>query len=265
MVKNITKAIFVALGLSTAVKAQEPSQFNLESTLDHYKENHAEVFSPNDNIIPNNTISLETYLDEIFPLNNNSFSLDFPVDEGKITSLYGRRRINGRSFHYGIDIAINYKSKVYSMESGKIVNVVKTSNKVGYGNFIDIEHENGLVTRYAHLDKINVKKGDEIKKGHEIALSGYSISKGKRSYHIHIEVLKNGKAINPKDYMDLKLYSFYQRRGNLESIPQLPSIMVSKINHNGHFNHYIEPRSQNSNVNNNYFLNKKPIKNRRFR
>ncbi|MBR5303244.1 MAG: M23 family metallopeptidase [Candidatus Gastranaerophilales bacterium] len=110
-----------------------------------------------------------------------------------------------KKHHNGIDIAIPQGSSVKSQANG----VVEYADEKGaYGNLIIINH--GTVsgkevkTRYAHLSKINVKKGDKIKAGTEIAKSG-----GKKGTpgagtstgaHLHLEVLENGKFANPENY-----------------------------------------------------------------
>ena len=65
----------------------------------------------------------------------------------------------------------------------------------GYGNFIELEHKNGLVTRFGHLNKIKVEKGQTIAKNEVIGLMG---STGRStSTHLHYEVLLDGKHVNP--------------------------------------------------------------------
>jgi len=66
---------------------------------------------------------------------------------------------------------------------------------VCWGNFIELEHKNGLVTRFGHLNKIKVKKGQLITKHDVIGLMG---STGRSTgTHLHYEVLLNGKQVNP--------------------------------------------------------------------
>ena len=65
----------------------------------------------------------------------------------------------------------------------------------GYGNMVEIDHGHGLTTRYAHLSKILVKKGERVVAGATIAKSGNS---GRSTGpHLHYEIRRNGKAINP--------------------------------------------------------------------
>jgi Membrane proteins related to metalloendopeptidases len=94
--------------------------------------------------------------------------------------------------HTGIDISVPESTFIFSTAKG----VVKT---VGYdqnlGIFVRISHEQGYETVYGHLSKVLVKEGDTLKTGQVIGLSGRS---GKTTGpHIHYEVLKDGKHIDP--------------------------------------------------------------------
>ena len=95
--------------------------------------------------------------------------------------------------HHGMDFTAPAKTEVYATGDGK-VELVKFSTG-GYGNQIIINHGYGYKTRYAHLSKFNVKKGAKVKRGEVI---GYVGNTGKSvGPHLHYEVIKNGKAINP--------------------------------------------------------------------
>jgi murein DD-endopeptidase MepM/ murein hydrolase activator NlpD len=72
-------------------------------------------------------------------------------------------------------------------------------DKVGYGLMVEITHESGLITRYAHTQAIAVKVGDKVTKGQTIAQVG---SSGRSTGpHVHFEVVKNGGAVNPGKYL----------------------------------------------------------------
>lgn len=69
----------------------------------------------------------------------------------------------------------------------------------GYGNLIEIDHGNGLKTRYGHLSKIEIQEGDTIQRGQEIGLIGTT---GRSTGpHLHFEVRVNDKAINPRRFL----------------------------------------------------------------
>ena len=81
------------------------------------------------------------------------------------------------------------------MLGGEVKNISNDPN--GYGNYIDILSNDGLLQRYAHANNFNVKKGDLIKEGQQIGKVG---STGRSTGpHIHFEILKNGENINPME------------------------------------------------------------------
>jgi murein DD-endopeptidase MepM/ murein hydrolase activator NlpD len=118
-----------------------------------------------------------------------------PAEEYYVSSRYGLRKdpITGqRAFHKGVDLAGWHKTKIFAPADGT---VVRAGRNGGYGNFIEIEHANGVKTRFGHLHTINVKKGQQVQKQDVIALMG---STGRStSTHLHYEVLHNDKHINP--------------------------------------------------------------------
>lgn len=116
---------------------------------------------------------------------------------GKINNEFGFRRnpFGGRSyeFHAGMDIDGERGDSVMAPANGTIV---KAGWQGGYGNMIEIEHGNGLTTRYGHLSKIEVQIGDSVTRGQLIALVG---STGRSTGpHLHYELRLNDKSINPR-------------------------------------------------------------------
>jgi len=121
-----------------------------------------------------------------------------PVANAKVTSPYGYRTLGGREFHPGIDLAAPYGTSIYATGTGV---VVYAGWKNGYGNFVEIDHGNGYVTRYGHSSRILVSVGDHVKKDQEIARVGCS---GRcTGPHLHYEVLYNGVRQNPATYLAL--------------------------------------------------------------
>ncbi len=116
-----------------------------------------------------------------------------PLKSGTITSGYGERDYNGETqFHKGADIAAEKGSKIFAVFDGK----VKTAeNDPSYGNYIVLEHNDGLCTLYAHCDKLLVEKGGSVKAGDSIAEVGETGDAD--GSHLHFEVLKNGENIDP--------------------------------------------------------------------
>jgi murein DD-endopeptidase MepM/ murein hydrolase activator NlpD len=112
---------------------------------------------------------------------------------GYVSSPYGNR---SRDFHKGIDIAGRSGTPFVAAASGT---VVEAGWSGGYGNMILIDHGNGIKTRYGHASKILVSTGQHVTKGQAIALLG---STGNSTGpHLHFEVIVNGNAINPKNYL----------------------------------------------------------------
>lgn len=119
---------------------------------------------------------------------------------GKINNEYGFRRnpFGGRSyeFHGGLDIDGERGDIVVAPANGV---VTKSGWQGGYGNLIEVDHGNGLVTRYGHLSKIDVQNGDTVQRGQLIGLVG---STGRSTGpHLHFEVRINDKPINPRRFL----------------------------------------------------------------
>ena len=121
-----------------------------------------------------------------------------PVANARVSSPYGYRTLGGREFHPGVDLAVPYGSPIYATGTGV---VVYSGWKSGYGNFIEIDHGNGYVTRYGHSSRLLVSVGQQVKKNQEIALVGCT---GRcTGPHVHYEVLLNGQRENPATYLAL--------------------------------------------------------------
>jgi len=130
-----------------------------------------------------------------------------PMADGSytLTSKYGYRThpIEGtRKMHKGIDMAAPTGTPVYSPYEGK---VVYAGNASGYGNYVKIQHADGTETRYGHLNSINVSAGDTIKPGQKIG--GVGSTGDSTGPHLHYEIRKNGKSINPLPYVQGKTLS----------------------------------------------------------
>ena len=124
-----------------------------------------------------------------------------PVESAYLGSQYGYRTdpIDGkRRMHRGQDFAVNLNTPVLATGDGV---VTKAQYDSGWGRYIKIDHGYGYETIYAHLYKINVKKGQKIKRGDVIGKSGNS---GRAAgFHLHYEVHKNKKVDDPKKYFFL--------------------------------------------------------------
>ena len=99
-------------------------------------------------------------------------------------------------FHYGMDFVAPRGTKVYATGDGKVI-TVKTQ-RTGHGKHIVIDHGYGYETLYAHLSGYNVKVGQQVKRGEVIGFVGTTGTS--TAPHLHYEVFKNGKNVDPKYY-----------------------------------------------------------------
>lgn len=119
---------------------------------------------------------------------------------GKINNEFGFRRnpFGGRTyeFHAGMDIAGDRGDIVVAPAGGT---VTKAGWQGGYGQMIEVDHGNGLITRYGHLSKLNVEVGDVISRGQLIGFVG---STGRSTGpHLHYELRLNDHPINPRRFL----------------------------------------------------------------
>jgi murein DD-endopeptidase MepM/ murein hydrolase activator NlpD len=119
--------------------------------------------------------------------------------KGWITSGFGYRQspfTGEREFHKGLDIANRRGTQVVATADGVVTYV---GPRGLFGNLIVIDHGHGITTRYAHLEKTLVKKGDRVTRGKTIALMGNT---GRSTgSHLHYEVRLNGVPVNPSRYV----------------------------------------------------------------
>jgi hypothetical protein len=123
-----------------------------------------------------------------------------PVETANLGSAFGWRidPITGSSaLHTGLDFQADRGAAILAAAGGV---VVTQEFHPAYGNMIEIEHGNDLITRYAHASKVLVKKGDLIKRGQKIAEVG---SSGRATgAHLHFEVLVNAIPQDPQKFLD---------------------------------------------------------------
>jgi murein DD-endopeptidase MepM/ murein hydrolase activator NlpD len=122
-----------------------------------------------------------------------------PLAHYELGSTFGARLdpINHhQAFHPGLDLEAPYRSPVYSTAPGT---VIFTGVKDSYGKVVEIDHGHGIVTRYAHLHRILVARGQKIGAHHEIGELG---STGRSTGpHLHYEVLVDGTALDPEKFL----------------------------------------------------------------
>jgi len=122
-----------------------------------------------------------------------------PVERLSLTSNFGARSdpFNGRTrMHRGIDIPGPVGTPIYATADG-IIGRAQWVN--GYGNFVEIEHGNGIETRYGHMSRLASAAGDRVRRGQ---LIGYMGSTGRSTgSHLHYEVRVDGQAVNPMPFV----------------------------------------------------------------
>ncbi len=121
-----------------------------------------------------------------------------PIDGARMSSGYGMRRhpvLGYNKMHKGVDFAAQTGTPIYAAGDGTIERIGRNG---GYGNYIRIRHNNTLKTAYAHMHKFakGMKNGKRVRQGQVI---GYVGSTGRSTGpHLHFEVLKNDRHVNPK-------------------------------------------------------------------
>lgn len=129
-----------------------------------------------------------------------------PIHNPNLTQLVSGfgNRINpfhkARVMHEGIDFAATRGTEVYATGNGT-VKAARTNSELqtGYGNYIEIDHGFGYVTKYAHLRKVNLKVGDVVTRGMVIGQVGSS--GGSTAPHVHYEIIKDGVKLDPINYV----------------------------------------------------------------
>jgi murein DD-endopeptidase MepM/ murein hydrolase activator NlpD len=123
----------------------------------------------------------------------------WPTESSRISSGYGFRLdpfTRRSAFHSGIDIDGTLNDPIYATAEGVVAETGRTSE---LGNYIIIDHSQGLKTLYAHLNKILVQRNDHVEKGDLIGRMG---STGRSTGpHLHYEVHKNGSPVDPRTYI----------------------------------------------------------------
>jgi murein DD-endopeptidase MepM/ murein hydrolase activator NlpD len=123
----------------------------------------------------------------------------WPTLSNTISSRYGYRKdpfSRRAAFHSGLDISGNSGDPIYTAADGVVINAAYDR---AYGYNVIVKHASGVSTRYGHMKKILVKKGQPVQQGEKIGLLG---STGRSTGpHLHYEVIKKGKTIDPMPYL----------------------------------------------------------------
>ncbi|OOG67328.1 hypothetical protein B0E45_21930 [Sinorhizobium sp. A49] len=123
-----------------------------------------------------------------------------PSPASDITSDFGNRLdpfLGRLALHAGIDFRATVGTRIRATAPGTVTNAGQTG---GYGNMVEIDHGNGVASRYAHLSTVLVKVGDRIKAGDVVAKSGNT---GRSTGpHLHYEIRLNGQAVDPMRFLN---------------------------------------------------------------
>ncbi len=135
------------------------------------------------------------------PQHRPGWSWPLPEDQpGRVSSRFGLRKdpFHGTTKrHSGLDLAAPRGTPVLAMAAGT---VVSAGRRGGYGNCVELRHDNGVVTRYAHQDSLEVQPGQRVTAGTRLGTVG---STGRATGpHLHLEVRVEGRAIDPYDFLN---------------------------------------------------------------
>ena len=135
----------------------------------------------------------------------------WPIDRTKLKAFYafGLRKkhpiYKTRRMHKGVDMSTDYGVPVYATGDGVVEKIDMGRRRRGYGRQIVINHDFGYKTRYAHLRKMFVEKGDSVKRGQLIGEVGST--GGSTGPHLHYEVIYMGRNVNPVNYFNRNMTS----------------------------------------------------------
>jgi murein DD-endopeptidase MepM/ murein hydrolase activator NlpD len=156
----------------------------------------------------NSVSALEAHLGRWESLQNivQNIPLAAPADSYYLSSGYGRRKdpfTKRWASHRGLDFAGRLKTKIRATASGTVIFAGRNGP---YGRMIEIDHGLGIKTRYGHLHRILVKKGQRVDFRDKIGLMG---STGRSTgYHVHYEIIYNGKTLDPAKFLKAGRYVF---------------------------------------------------------
>ena len=196
--------------LAATLENQTLNQLSLNpskvQTIDYSRPDVADVYARNSggpvniNDMTPEDAEIEKQLRAIQVTSNQAHIPAMWAHMGKINNEFGFRRnpFGGRTyeFHGGMDIDGERGDQVFAPANGV---VVEAGWKGGYGNMVEVDHGNGLKTRYGHLSRIDVQIGETITRGQVLAYVG---STGRSTGpHLHYELRLNDRPINPRRFL----------------------------------------------------------------
>ena len=130
----------------------------------------------------------------VLPVKNSSVTRQASLDK-----LVYMPSLNMWKTHDGVDFSAQKGDKALAIYSGEVKSVERTTLE---GVVVTIDHGNGVVSVYKSLESATVKAGDTVKGGDEIGAIGTMISEDSDGVHLHLEMKKDGKLVNPMQYLD---------------------------------------------------------------
>ena len=206
---NIYRTIFEADPIPTSIRKQGFGGINRYKELEGYSNSKImiETSTKIDQITKQLYLQSKSF-DEIIDLTKDKLSMlaSIPAIQPvsnknlkRMASGYGYRIhpiYKTRKMHAGMDFSAKTGTEIYATGNGTIKKVKRS--KKGYGNYVEINHGYGYKTLYAHMSKFIVKQGQKVKRGE---LIGYVGNTGTSvAPHLHYEVIKNGKKIDPVNF-----------------------------------------------------------------
>ena len=206
---NIYRTIFEADPIPTSIRKQGFGGINRYKELEGYSNSKImiETSTKIDQITKQLYLQSKSF-DEIIDLTKDKLSMlaSIPAIQPvsnknlkRMASGYGYRIhpiYKTRKMHAGMDFSAKTGTEIYATGNGTIKKVRRS--KKGYGNYVEINHGYGYKTLYAHMSKFIVKQGQKVKRGE---LIGYVGNTGTSvAPHLHYEVIKNGKKIDPVNF-----------------------------------------------------------------
>lgn len=160
---------------------------------------HKSSYNPNGVSEKYTATNLQYYVNTV---SNGEYVWPVPYDDVLVSSRYKMRTLNGRTrMHNGIDVVREcntHGSKVVAVKEGRVI-TASTGYNGGYGNYVVIDHGNGVETTYAHLSSVNCSRGDTVKQGEligKVGNTGYSFGA-----HLHFGIMVNGEWKDPFLYL----------------------------------------------------------------
>ncbi|WP_366936251.1 peptidoglycan DD-metalloendopeptidase family protein [uncultured Nitratireductor sp.] len=168
---------------TTSATTREPSQVVMTSTQKAASSGETQV------------AAVATQSEDVAPDSTGIGKLRWPV-RGRIVSDFGST--SGSTRNDGVDIAVPAGTPVKAAENGVVIYAGDGLKE--FGNTVLVRHDNGMVTVYGHASALRVKRGEKVRRGQEIALSGMSGSADRPK--LHFEVRKDATPVNPTGYLE---------------------------------------------------------------